>query len=42
LVAVFVLLVSPNLEIGKETFDNLSKRESMRSKFVILEIVFKV
>jgi len=42
LVVIFVFLVSPNLEVGKETFDRLIKRDSMRSKFVILEIIFKV
>jgi hypothetical protein len=42
LVAIFVSLVSPHLEIGKETFDSLFERDSMPSKFVILEIIFKV
>jgi len=42
LVAIFVLLVSPNLEIGKETFDSLAKRDMMCGKFVALEIIFKV
>jgi hypothetical protein len=42
LVAVLVFFVSPHLEIGKETFDSLFERDSMRSKFVILEIIFKV
>jgi len=42
LVAIFVLLVSPNLEIGKEALDSLSKRDTMCGKFVTLEIIFKV
>jgi len=42
LVAIPKFLVSSNLEIGKETFDSLFERDSMRSKFVILEIIFKI
>jgi hypothetical protein len=42
LVAILVFFVSPHLEIGKETFDSLFERDSMDSKFVILEIIFKV
>jgi len=42
LVTIFVFLVSPNVEVGKEAFDRLIKRDSMGSKFVILEVIFKV
>jgi len=42
LVTVFVPLVSPNLEIGKETFDSLFEGDAMHGKFVVVEIIFKV
>jgi hypothetical protein len=42
LVAILVFLVSPHLEIGKETFDSLFESDSMHGKFVFLEIIFKI
>jgi hypothetical protein len=42
LVTIFIPLVSSDLEIGKEAFDSLFKQNSVRSEFVIVEIVFKI